>query len=103
MARLPRSFTRPRRKVRSFENYVEIVVNWSAQQYKCENVRTAYKLARLDLYTPLDMRAPGAATGIPALECAMDELAYALKMDPIELRLKNYTDIDPISEKPFSK
>jgi xanthine dehydrogenase YagR molybdenum-binding subunit len=85
-----------------FENYVEIVVNWSAQQYKCENVRTDYKLSRLDLYTPLDMRAPGAATGIPALECAMDELAYAVKMDPVELRLKNYTEVDPVSGKPFS-
>jgi xanthine dehydrogenase YagR molybdenum-binding subunit len=85
-----------------FENYVEIVVNWSEQQYRSENVRLNYELARLDLYTPLDMRAPGAATGVPAIECAMDELAVALKIDPIELRLKNYTDQDPASELPFS-
>ncbi|HWE04261.1 MAG TPA: xanthine dehydrogenase family protein molybdopterin-binding subunit [Tepidisphaeraceae bacterium] len=85
-----------------FENYVETVVNWSGQQYKCENVRLEYKLARLDLFTPLDMRAPGAATGLPALECAMDELAYALKIDPVELRLKNYADVDGNSGKPFS-
>ena len=47
----------------------------------------AHKLARLDLPTPADMRAPGAATGVYALECAMDELAVALKLDPLELRL----------------
>ncbi len=44
-----------------FENYVEVVVNWSGQQYKCENVALKYELARLDVYTPLDMRAPGRA------------------------------------------
>ncbi|WP_207456418.1 xanthine dehydrogenase family protein molybdopterin-binding subunit [Azospirillum sp. SYSU D00513] len=85
-----------------FENYVEIVVNWSGQQYRCDNVRLDYKLSRLDLHTPLDQRAPGAATGVPALEIAMDELAYKLGMDPVELRLKNYTDIDPNSGNPFS-
>lgn len=85
-----------------FENYVEVVVNWSGQQYKCDNVRLDYKLARLDVYTPLDMRAPGAATGVPAIECAIDELAYELGMDPIELRLKNFTDINPNENKPFS-
>jgi xanthine dehydrogenase YagR molybdenum-binding subunit len=85
-----------------FENYVEIVVNWSGQQYQCDNVRLDYKLSRLDLYTPLDQRAPGAATGVPALEVAMDELACALNMDPLTLRLKNYTDIDPNTGKPFS-
>ena len=85
-----------------FENYVEVVVNWSGQQYACDNVRLDYKLARLDVHTPLDMRAPGAATGVPALEMAMDELASKLGMDPVELRLKNYTDIDPNTGKPFS-
>ena len=85
-----------------FENYVEVVVNWSGLQYKCDNVRLAYKLSRLDVYTPLDMRAPGAVTGVPAMECAIDELAYALQMDPIALRLKNYTERDANHDKPFS-
>lgn len=85
-----------------YENYVEIVVNWSGQQYRCDNVRLDYKLARLDVHTPLDQRAPGAATGVPALEIAMDELAYALDIDPVELRLKNYTDVDPNTGYPFS-
>jgi xanthine dehydrogenase YagR molybdenum-binding subunit len=85
-----------------FENYVENVVSWSSQQYRCDNVRLGYRLARLDVFTPLDMRAPGAATGVPAIECAIDELSYALGMDPIELRLRNYTERDPNHDKPFS-
>ncbi|WP_114395335.1 xanthine dehydrogenase family protein molybdopterin-binding subunit [Oleisolibacter albus] len=85
-----------------FENYVEIVVNWSGQQYKADTTRLDYRLARLDVYTPLDQRAPGAATGVNAIEMAMDELAYALEMDPIALRLKNHTDIDPNTGRPFS-
>jgi xanthine dehydrogenase YagR molybdenum-binding subunit len=48
------------------------------------------------------MRAPGAATGVFALECAMDELAVALKMDPVELRLRNYTDRDQNINLPFT-
>ena len=43
---------------------------------------------QLDVHTPIDMRAPGAAWGVYALECAMDELAYKLGVDPLELRLK---------------
>ncbi|MGQ9365976.1 xanthine dehydrogenase family protein molybdopterin-binding subunit [Azospirillum sp. A39] len=84
------------------ENYVEIVVNWSGQQYACDNVRLAYELVRLDVHTPLDQRAPGAATGVPAIEIAMDELAHALRMDPIALRLKNHTEVDPNTGHPFS-
>jgi xanthine dehydrogenase YagR molybdenum-binding subunit len=85
-----------------YENYVEIVVNWAGLLYQSENVRLESRLARLDLRTPIDMRAPGAATGIAAVECAIDELAEKLQMDPIELRLKNYTDQDPVHGKPFS-
>ncbi|RYE04603.1 MAG: xanthine dehydrogenase family protein molybdopterin-binding subunit, partial [Sphingobacteriaceae bacterium] len=85
-----------------FEDYTETVVNWSGLLYQCENVETAYDLVKLNTYTPLDMRAPGAATGIPVLESAMDELAYALKMDPLALRLKNYAEKDQNDKKPFS-
>ncbi|HEY0081902.1 MAG TPA: xanthine dehydrogenase family protein molybdopterin-binding subunit, partial [Pyrinomonadaceae bacterium] len=55
-----------------------------------------------DLPTPTWMRAPGAVSGMFALECAMDELAYALKIDPLELRLINYAERDPESGRPFS-
>lgn len=85
-----------------FENYVEIIVNWSGMLYKCDNVALDYKLVKLDMYTPLDMRAPGAATGVTAIECAIDELSYKLGIDPLELRFKNYTDKDPMTNKKFS-
>jgi hypothetical protein len=44
------------------EDFTEVVVNWSGQLYRCENLRLGYQLVDLDRYTPLDMRAPGAAT-----------------------------------------
>lgn len=76
------------------EDYVEVVVNWSSQLYKCDNIKLDYKLVDLDQYSPIDMRAPGAAHGMHALEVAMDELSYELNMCPLALRLKNYTIAD---------
>jgi xanthine dehydrogenase YagR molybdenum-binding subunit len=84
------------------EDYVEVVVNWSGQLYRCNNVRLDYKLVALDHYSPIDMRAPGAAHGVHALEVAMDELSYALGMDPLALRLKNYAERDAARNLPYS-
>jgi xanthine dehydrogenase YagR molybdenum-binding subunit len=70
--------------------------------YACPNLETQIRLVRLDLGVPTFMRAPGEATGSFALESAMDELAYALGMDPIEVRLRNYAETDPDSGKPWS-
>lgn len=77
-----------------FEDYTENIVNWSGSLYKCADVHLGHKLVKLDTYTPLDMRAPGAVTGLFALESAMDELAAETKSDPLELRLANYSDSD---------
>jgi xanthine dehydrogenase YagR molybdenum-binding subunit len=85
-----------------FEDYSEPVVHWSGMLYSCENTKLEHKVAQLDVNTPADMRAPGAAWGLYALECAMDELAYQLGVDPLELRLKNYTEKDQNEDKPFS-
>ena len=85
-----------------FEDYQENDVNWAGLLYKCANTKFTYKLAQLDLYTPIDMRAPGGATGMYALESAMDELAYNLNIDPLELRLKNYSERDQDEDLPFS-
>jgi xanthine dehydrogenase YagR molybdenum-binding subunit len=86
----------------TFEDYQEVVVNWSGVMYRCDNVLLTYKIAKLDTYTPGDMRAPGAVTGVFAIETAMDELAYASGLDPIQLRLKNFTEADATAEnKPF--
>jgi xanthine dehydrogenase YagR molybdenum-binding subunit len=84
------------------EDYVEVVVNWSGQMYACDNIKLGYRLVAQDRYSPIDMRAPGAAHGVHALEVAMDELAYALKMDPLAFRLANYAEINPLEDKPYS-
>ena len=85
-----------------FEDYQEVVVNWSGVLYKCDNVALTYKLAKVDTHTPADMRAPGAVTGVFAIEIAMDELAYATGRDPIQLRLANYAESDATAgDKPF--
>jgi xanthine dehydrogenase YagR molybdenum-binding subunit len=85
-----------------FEDYQENIVNWSGVLYRCDNVRYAYELAQLDCYTPIDMRAPGGVTGVYAIEAAMDELAHAAGIDPLELRLRNYTDTEQNEGLPFS-
>src|SRR3954453_13372426 len=56
----------------------------------------------MNVNTPASMRAPGEATGVYGLECALDELAYALNMDPLQLRLVNHADEDPEKELPWS-
>ncbi|RZI97015.1 MAG: xanthine dehydrogenase family protein molybdopterin-binding subunit [Variovorax sp.] len=85
-----------------FEDYVEVVVNWSGQLYACDNIKLEYQVVDLDQYSPIDMRAPGAAHGVHALEVAMDELSYALKMDPLALRIKNYAERNPMDDMPYS-
>ena len=64
--------------------------------------RTTHRLVALDVPTPSWMRAPGECPGMYALESAMDELAVACELDPIELRIRNEPEIDPESGKPFS-
>ena len=86
-----------------FEDYTEVVVNGSNVVYPCDNVTLEYRLKPLDIYSPLDMRAPGGVTGDHAIESAIDELCYKLGMDPIEFRLKNYSEVDQTEDnKPFS-
>jgi|CXWL01.1.fsa_nt_gi xanthine dehydrogenase YagR molybdenum-binding subunit len=84
------------------ENFTEGLVGISRTLYACPNVKTVAKIARLDLQTPLWMRAPGMVSGAFALESALDELSYKLKIDPLQLRLINYAETDPESGKPFS-
>lgn len=86
----------------SFETFSDNTTGFLKQVYACENLDMPLKVAATDLATPTWMRAPGAVSGMFALESAMDELAYALKMDPMELRLVNYAEVDPVSGKPFS-
>ena len=85
-----------------YEDYYRQETGWSGLLYKSAHAKYAHKLARLDLATPCDMRAPSAPTSFFALECAMDELAVALKLDPLELRLRCYSDRDQHNDRPYS-
>ena len=85
-----------------FENFYRQETGWSGLLYKAANAKYAHRLAKLDLSTSCDMRAPSATTALFALESAMDEIAVALKLDPIELRLRCYSDRDQHEDKPYS-
>jgi xanthine dehydrogenase YagR molybdenum-binding subunit len=86
----------------TFEEFSDNTTGFTRQVYACPNLYAPTKIIDTDLNTPTWMRAPGAVSGMFALECAMDELAYALKVDPLELRLINYAEVDPESGRPFS-
>jgi xanthine dehydrogenase YagR molybdenum-binding subunit len=85
-----------------YEAFRRDETTWSGLLYTSANARYAHNLVQLDLPTSSDMRAPGAATGVYALEAAMDELAVALKLDPLELRLRCYSERDQTSDLPYS-
>jgi xanthine dehydrogenase YagR molybdenum-binding subunit len=85
-----------------YEDFHRQETAWSGLLYKSADAKYAHKLARLDLATPCDMRAPSAPTALFALECAMDELAVALKLDPLTLRLHCYSDRDQHTGQPYS-
>ena len=85
-----------------FEDFQRSFVTWSSMLYRCANSELGQRLVKLDQNTPCDMRAPGGAEGLYAIECAMDELACAANIDPLELRLINYSDKDQIENRPFS-
>lgn len=85
-----------------YEEFSDDTTGLTRQVYACPNIHSLLRIAETDLNTPTWMRAPGAVSGMFALESAMDELAYALKIDPLELRLINYAEVDPTSGKPFS-
>jgi xanthine dehydrogenase YagR molybdenum-binding subunit len=82
--------------------FAEPVALASEMLYACPNVAITHRLVALNAALPTYMRAPGEASGVYALESAMDEMAVALKMDPIEFRLRNYAETDPHEGKPFA-
>jgi len=86
----------------TYESFHRQETGWSGLLYTCENAKFVHKLAPLDLATPCDMRAPSAATGVFAIECAMDELAVSVGIDPLELRLRNYSEIDQNENRPYT-
>ncbi|MGE3711888.1 MAG: xanthine dehydrogenase family protein molybdopterin-binding subunit, partial [Hyphomicrobiaceae bacterium] len=85
-----------------YVEFVESLTSATSMMYACPNVRTTYRLSPLDTGTPTYMRGPGEASGIYALETAVDELAYKLGVDPIEFRRMNEPSIDEGGNRPFS-
>ncbi|MFN3513169.1 MAG: molybdopterin cofactor-binding domain-containing protein [Phenylobacterium sp.] len=82
--------------------FTEHFANFSRSLYAAPNRLTGHRLVKMDLPGAGPMRAPGEASGMLSLECAMDELAEKLGLDPIELRLRNEPERDPETGKPFS-
>lgn len=86
----------------AYEDYGEEVLDPVGMLYDTMSARTVYRLVELDTNTPTPMRGPGAVTGVFALEMAIDEMADAMDMDPLEFRLKNYAERDLKKDLPFS-
>ena len=85
-----------------YEDFHRQETGWSGLLYKSDHAKYEHRLARLDLATSCDQRAPSAASAVYALEAAMDELAVALKLDPLELRLRCYSERDQHQDRPYS-
>jgi xanthine dehydrogenase YagR molybdenum-binding subunit len=86
----------------TFDEFTEQTADFARWLYAAPNRLTTHRLVKLDLPTPGDMRAPGEAIGMLSMEQAMDELAYATGLDPIELRIRNEPPVHPETGKPFS-
>ena len=84
-----------------YEDFHRQETGWSGLLYKSDHAKYEHRLARLDLATSCDQRAPSAASAVYALEAAMDELAVALKLDPLELRLRCYSERDQHEDRPY--
>ena len=85
-----------------FDDFFEPSSNTSQSVYAAGAIATSHDVVRVHSGTPGFMRAPGEASGSIALECAIDEAAYACGMDPLAFRLANYAEVDPLDGKPFS-
>ncbi len=86
----------------TYEEFAEPLLGPAGATYACDDRLTRYKLVPMNVNTPCPMRGPGWATGLVAQEMAMDELAEQLGIDPIELRLRNYAERDPMKDLPWS-
>lgn len=86
----------------TFGEFVESAALATRMLYESPNNKTSHRLVRSNIGQTSYMRAPGEATGVLALEIAIDEMAYKVGMDPVEFRLKNYAETDPEEHKPWS-
>ena len=91
-----------RTAVSRFDEFFEPAAGISRTLYAAPAIAITNEAVRLDTSTPGFMRAPGLASGSIALESAIDELAQACAMDPLEFRLRNYAEVEPVSGRSFS-
>jgi xanthine dehydrogenase YagR molybdenum-binding subunit len=84
------------------KEFAEQTATPTRSMYAGANRRTTHRLVALDIPVPSWMRAPGECPGMFAVESAMDEMALACHLDPIEFRIRNEPQVDPESGKPFS-
>ena len=84
------------------DDYVENCAEATTMLYSCPNVRAVQHIIHKNIGTPTPMRGPGRTPSLLAIESAMDELAVKLNIDPIEVRLKNYAEMDEGVKKPWS-
>ncbi len=87
---------------KAFSEYFEQSGVQTKILYSAPMREITYKIAKLNVNSPTFMRAPGETPGTFALESAMDEMAYELKIDPIQFRVLNHTAVDPVQNLPFS-
>lgn len=85
-----------------WDNYAEPNSRIINLLYACPNFEATYQLARANVMTSTFTRAPGEAPGSFAIECSLDDLAYQLGIDPLEIRLRNYAEKDHSTGKPWS-
>ncbi len=85
-----------------FTQYIEPTGRPTEVLYNAPLREITFKVAQLDIGAPTYMRAPGETPGSFALESAMDEMAYELKIDPVEFHVRNHTMVDPLKNLPFS-
>ncbi|HEX8656429.1 MAG TPA: xanthine dehydrogenase family protein molybdopterin-binding subunit [Hymenobacter sp.] len=85
-----------------WDNYAEANSKIINRLYDCPNFEASYQLARANVMTSTFTRAPGEAPGSFAIECLMDDLAYRLGLDPIQIRLLNYAEQDPSTGQAWS-
>jgi len=84
------------------DDYVEFATASSRAFYACDNIKVSQQVRRGNMVLPTFMRSPWDGSGSWGLGAAMDELARALKIDPLDLRLKNYAEVEPESGKTWS-
>ena len=84
------------------DDYMEYAAIGTRALYACASIATQHRAVRVNRSKPTPMRAPHEGPGLFALESAMDELAYELRLDPLDLRLRNYAEVDPTRGVPFS-